>query len=116
MNEILNHLLQSTLFAAAVAVANMMLRRNSPRLRYWLWLSASIKFLVPFSWLVSIGARIQLPPDTPSFHAVTVQQISTAFAPVSLALSTAFPSTATPETLFRWPLALAAVWAAGGLL
>jgi hypothetical protein len=31
MDEILNHLLQSTLFAAAVAVANMMLRRNSPR-------------------------------------------------------------------------------------
>ena len=47
MNEILNHLLQSTLFAATVAAANTMLRRNSPRLRYWLWLSASIKFLVP---------------------------------------------------------------------
>src|SRR5580698_526768 len=110
MNEILNHLLQSTLFAATVAVANMMLRRNSPRLRYWLWLSASIKFLVPYSWLVSIGAKIQLPPDTPSFHAVTVEKISTAFAPLSV-----FPS-ATPETIFRWPLALAAVWAAGGLL
>jgi len=111
MNEILNHLLQSTLFAAAVAVANMMLRRNSPRLRYWLWLGASIKFLVPFSWLVSLGATVQLPLDTPSFHAVTVEQISTAFAPVSV-----FPSTATPDTIFRWPLALTAVWAAGGLL
>ena len=111
MNEILNHLLQSTLFAAAVAVTNRMLRRNSARLRYWLWLSASIKFLVPFSWLVSIGANIQLPPDTPSFHAVTVQQISTAFAPV-----TVFPSAGTPETIFRWPLTLIAVWAAGGLL
>jgi len=116
MNEILNHLLQSTLFAATVAVVNMMLRRNSPRLRYWLWLSASLKFLVPFSWLVSMGAIVQLPPDTPSFHAVTVENISTAFAPVSLFASTAFPSTATPDPMFRWPLALAAVWAAGGLL
>ena len=116
MNEILNHLLQSTLFAATVAVVNMMLRRNSPRLRYWLWLSASLKFLGPFSWLVSMGAIVQLPPDTPSFHAVTVENISTAFAPVSLFASTAFPSTATPDPMFRWPLALAAVWAAGGLL
>ena len=111
MNEILNHLLQSTLFAATVAVANMMLRGNSPRLRYWLWLSASIKFLVPFSWLVSMGARIQLPPDTPSFHAVTVENISTAFAPLS-----ELPSTSSPDAVLRWPLALAAVWAAGGLL
>src|ERR1700723_1945002 len=101
MNEILNHLLQSTLFAATVAVANTMLRRNSPRLRYWLWLAASVKFLVPFSWLVSMGARIQLPPDTPSFHAVTIRQISTTFAPVSV-----FPATATSRVTFQWPLAL----------
>ena len=40
MNEILNHLLQSTLFAAAVGVVNTTLRRNSPRIRYWLWLTA----------------------------------------------------------------------------
>src|ERR1700681_928979 len=101
MNEILNHLLQSTLFAASVAVANITLRRNSPRLRYWLWLAASVKFLIPCSWMVSMGARIQLPPDTPLFHAVTVQQISTTFAPVSV-----FPSTATSHAIFRWPLAL----------
>jgi uncharacterized protein (TIGR03435 family) len=111
MNEILNHLLQSTLFAAAVALANIALRRNSPRLRYWLCLSASIKFLVPFSWLVLIGAKVQMPPDTPSLHAVTVQQISTAFAPVS-----GFSSTAVPHVLFQWPLALVIVWAAGSLL
>ncbi len=110
MNEILNHLLQSTVFAAAVGALNIMLRRNSPRLRYWLWLGASLKFLVPFSWLVAVGATIQMPPDTPSFHAVTVRQISTAFAPVSV-----FPAPVA-HTSFRWPLALAAVWAAGGLL
>ena len=111
MNEILNHLLQSTEFAAAVALATIMLRRNSPRLRYWLWLGASIKFLVPFSWLVSLGAKIQLAPEAPSFHAVTVEQISTAFAPASV-----FPSLVAHHAIFRWPLALAAIWAAGGLL
>jgi bla regulator protein blaR1 len=110
MNEILNHLLQSTLFAAAVGAANTTLRRNSPRLRYWLWLAASAKFLVPFSLLVSTGARIQFPPDSPSLHAVTVQQISTYFAPFP-AFSTPAPATAT----FRLPQTLAAIWVAGAL-
>jgi uncharacterized protein (TIGR03435 family) len=110
MNEILNHLLQSTLFAAAVAVANTTLRRNSPRLRYWLWLAASIKFLIPFSLLVSTGARVQFPPDMPSLHAVTVQQMSTYFAPIS-----EFPAPAPTHQGFQWPLALAAIWVAGAL-
>lgn len=110
MNEILNHLLQSTLFAAAVGMVNTTLRRNSPRLRYWLWLTASLKFLVPFSLLVSTGARIQLPPDTPSLHAVTVQQISTTFAPMS-----AFPAATSSGAESRWPMTLAAIWLAGAL-
>ena len=84
MNEIFNHLWQSTLFAAAVALATAGLRRNSPRLRYWLWLAASVKFLIPFSLIVSTGARIELPRNTPSLHAATVQQITTYFAPVSV--------------------------------
>ena len=95
MNEIFNHLWQSTVFAAAVALACAALRKNSPRLRYWLWLAASMKFLIPFSLLVSTGARIQLPPDTPTLHAVTVQQISTYFAPVPVARAS-----------FQWPLVL----------
>src|SRR5580692_7126815 len=106
MNQIFNHLWQSTVFATAVAAACVALRRNSPRLRYWLWLAASLKFLLPFSLLVSTGARVQMPPDTPSLHAVTVQQISTYFAPVS---------DAPTRTTFQWPLVLAAIWMAGSL-
>lgn len=48
MNHLANHLWQSTVFAAAVALATMAMRRNSARLRYWLWLAASLKFLIPF--------------------------------------------------------------------
>jgi bla regulator protein blaR1 len=105
MNDIFNHLWQSTVFAAAVALACAALRRNSPRLRYWLWLTASLKFLIPFALLVSTGARVQMPPDTPSLHAVTVQQISTYFAPVSV------PARST----FQWPVVVAAIWLAGSL-
>jgi uncharacterized protein (TIGR03435 family) len=103
--EILNHLWQTTAFAAAIGLATLAFRRNSPRLRYWLWLAASLKFLIPFSLLVSTGARVQMPPDTPSLHAVTVQQISTYFAPVS----------APARTTVQWPLVLGAVWLAGSL-
>jgi bla regulator protein BlaR1 len=52
INEVFNHLWQSTVFAAAGALAALALRRNSPRLRYWLWLAASLKFLVPFALMV----------------------------------------------------------------
>lgn len=108
MNDLFNHLWQSTAFAVAVAAATALLRRNSPRLRYWLWLAASIKFLVPFSLLVATGARVQLPRDTPSLHATTVQQISTYFSPAFIA--------APAHAVFPWMKLLAAIWIAGALL
>ena len=52
--ELLNHLWQSTLFAAAVALLTLALRNNHARARHRLWLIASLKFLVPFSLLVSL--------------------------------------------------------------
>src|ERR1700741_3513597 len=53
-----NHLWQSTLFAAIVALLALALRKNSARTRHWLWLAASVKFLVPFSLLVGIGNHL----------------------------------------------------------
>src|SRR5262249_34537371 len=83
MNQIINHLWQSTVFTVVIAVAAVALRRNSPRLRYWLWLAASMKFLIPFSLIESTGARLPLPPETLAPHAATVGQISMYFEPVS---------------------------------
>jgi uncharacterized protein (TIGR03435 family) len=107
MNALFDHVWQSTAFAAGVAVAAFILRRHSPRLRYWLWLSASAKFLIPFSLILATGARIQLPPDTPSLHATTVQQISTYFSPALI------PAPA--DASFPWTKLLTAVWIAGAL-
>jgi len=50
-----NHLWQSTLFAGVVGLLVLSLRRNQAMVRYGLWLTASAKFLVPFSLLVSAG-------------------------------------------------------------
>jgi uncharacterized protein (TIGR03435 family) len=61
---LLNHLWQSTLSTAAVALLALAFRRHSARLRYGLWLAASIKFLMPFAALAAIGSLIdwQQPP------------------------------------------------------
>ncbi len=47
--QLWNHLWQSTLFAVAVALLAFTLRRYPARIRYWLWMTASAKFLIPFS-------------------------------------------------------------------
>ena len=61
-----NHLWQSTLFAAAAAVLTLVLRKNPARVRYRLWLVASVKFLIPFSLLVSLGGHLARPHVTES--------------------------------------------------
>ena len=53
----LTHVLESTLFAGAVWLATLALRRNRARTRHALWMAASMKFLVPFALLVSLGSH-----------------------------------------------------------
>ena len=65
-----NHLWQSTVFAAAVAVVAVAFRRNRAQARYWLWLAASVKFLIPFGALLWIGAQIELMPIERSGQAI----------------------------------------------
>lgn len=58
LTAVANHVWQSTLFAMAVGCLTVLLRKNSARLRYSLWLVASVKFLIPFAWLTAVGAAI----------------------------------------------------------
>jgi bla regulator protein blaR1 len=53
-----NHLWQSTVFAVATGLLMLVVRGNRARVRYWLWLAASVKFLVPFALLIGIGAQL----------------------------------------------------------
>jgi len=59
-----NHLWQSTAFAAIVWAATLLLRRNHARLRYGLWLAASVKFLLPCSLLIALGGLLPRPQRT----------------------------------------------------
>ena len=58
MSAILNHLLQSTLFGGFVWLVTLVLRNNAALVRYRLWLAASVKFLIPFAFLSTLGSRI----------------------------------------------------------
>jgi uncharacterized protein (TIGR03435 family) len=61
LHAVLNHLWQSTVFAAACGLINLVMRQNSARVRYGLWLAASVKFLLPLSLLITLGAHLPRP-------------------------------------------------------
>jgi len=52
-----NHLWQSTLFAGAMWLLTLALKRNAASVRYGIWMAASVKFLVPFALLVALGGH-----------------------------------------------------------
>jgi bla regulator protein blaR1 len=54
----LNHLWQSTAFAVLAGLLTIAFHKNRAQVRYWLWFSASVKFLVPFSFLMNLGSRM----------------------------------------------------------
>jgi len=58
LTAVANHLWQSTLFAVLIALLTLLLRPHRARIRYALWLAASLKFLVPFALLTAVAARM----------------------------------------------------------
>ena len=66
---IANHILQSTAFVAAIGLLALLFGKNRARVRFRLWLAASVKFLIPFTALIALGTVI---PQ--SHHAVPVLQ------------------------------------------
>lgn len=115
-----NHLWQSTLVAAAARLLTLALRRHDARARYWIWLAASLKFLVPFSLLVAVGSHLawQHQPaetTTPALY-FAIEEISEPFTQAAM-LAPAAPVASANSTsvthLLPW---LAAVWLGGFLL
>lgn len=67
MNAIANHLWQSTCFALCAALLVLMLRNDSARIRFTIWFVASLKFLIPFSWLSALGSIFSIEADQDVF-------------------------------------------------
>jgi uncharacterized protein (TIGR03435 family) len=84
--ELSKHLWQSTLFLGIVALLVLLLRKNQARIRYWLWMTASVKFLIPLSLLVSLGSHLPWPSHAvaPKFSPyVAIEEISWPFLEVT---------------------------------
>ncbi|MGH9407667.1 MAG: TIGR03435 family protein [Terriglobia bacterium] len=124
-----SHLWQSTLFAGVAGLLVLALRKSHARARYWLWLAASLKFLVPFSLLIAMGsylaiprAAVQLAPRTGVYAAIGELARTSAFevrglfaAPIQTAadLNNAGPRYSFIHLL---PAILIAVWLCGFVL
>jgi len=80
-----NHLWQSTLFLATAALLTLSFRKNHARVRYWIWLAASLKFLLPFSWLISLGSRLSWshPLENTQAFFVALNSVGLPFSPTS---------------------------------
>jgi uncharacterized protein (TIGR03435 family) len=121
LNSLGNHLWQSTLFAVCVSALAVCLRSIPARVRFWMWFAALLKFLIPFSLFLALGAALapkhttgtQLQP-APLY---SMDEISQPFTFVSPAL------TAPVKAALRSPLpdaqlivaALSAIWVIGFL-
>ena len=112
-----NHLWQSTLFAIVAGLLTLLLRNNHARTRYWLWLTASIKFLIPFSLLAGLGSHMawwRNSAGTNSRVYFAVDQLSQPFSPSHLSLiSQVPPSTHPAGFLDLFPTLLAVAWLCG---
>jgi beta-lactamase regulating signal transducer with metallopeptidase domain len=62
ISGLVTHLWQSTVFALVAALLTLAFRKNRAHVRYWLWLSASLKFFIPFALLISFGERLGWEP------------------------------------------------------
>ena len=110
LNSVANHLWQSTLFAATAGLLSLALRKQRAQVRYGLWLAASVKFLIPFALLVSIGSKLEwrtAASVAQSPFPVAMEEISQPFARSSPAPLLADPS-ASPVSAV-----LFAIWICG---
>jgi bla regulator protein BlaR1 len=114
--EIARHLWQSTFCVAAVAGLTLAFRGNRAHVRYWLWLCASAKFLIPFALLISLGTGLEawMPARRIASQAAiaavsyTFQQVSEPLFAASQPVAHAVPGA------FQWaPFAMLAVWFGG---
>src|SRR5215471_6114704 len=107
----INHLWQSTLFALAAAAAAVALRRKHAQARYWIWVGASAKFLVPLAFFAMLASRVHIAGSA----APTAQPVTQAIAKVSEPFPDTIPFTGEAQTKPNVPVSwwLTGIWACG---
>lgn len=107
---LVDHLWQSTLVVLLAWVVTSLLRRNGAHLRHWVWLAASIKFLVPFSLLALVGRQFaEVGTDVSAYAALsTARQVAAPFVAPATYIA---PSAESGFTLIE--VLVLTVWALG---
>jgi len=112
-----NHLWQSTLFAITVGLLTWILRKNQARARYWLWLAASVKFLIPLSVLAGHLPWFYGPLRAQARVYAAIDEVSRPFTqPTFSVIARVTPSTVSPNLIRVLPALLAATWLGGFLV
>lgn len=114
---LVNHLWQSTIVAALAWLIAYALKKNQARIRYWVWMVASAKFLVPFALFMTAGQWIRsmltAPIAKPSF-AMAIEEFAQPFQ-ATKSLDAASVSASVKD--WHWlPALLLAIWLCGVLV
>lgn len=120
--SIVNHLWQSTVVMVLAWLLTLVLKRNQARTRYWVWMVASVKLMVPFSLFVVLGEwmrpAVAIPVQGPSFTVALgemAQPFSQNVAPATVDVSRAVVAGAAAHHGNLLLAVLLAVWACGFL-
>jgi bla regulator protein blaR1 len=114
---LMTHLWQSTFFAVAAGLVTLAFRKNHAQVRYWLWLSASLKFFIPFALLMSLGSNLET--HLPAAHEIATRIATPAISYTidqfsELSLPESLPSQPTAPATTHWiPVAFLSVWLCG---
>jgi beta-lactamase regulating signal transducer with metallopeptidase domain len=111
-----NHLWQSTVCLAVVALLTLVVRGSRAHVRYGLWLAASIKFLVPFAPLMALGHQIAWRSPAPVQPAMSllVDTMSLPFSQPDLQIAAATSSGSAAHSLgHAAPALLLGIWFVG---
>src|SRR3954471_21439411 len=101
IEPLIDHLWQSTLCALAAALLTLAFRKNGAKVRFFIWLGASVKFLIPFSVFVWLGEYLRW-ETAPSFPTNAGFSMLGQIAQPAAVVMSNFAGTASGNTTFQW--------------
>jgi uncharacterized protein (TIGR03435 family) len=117
---LVNHLWQSTMVTLIAWLLALTLRGNQARTRYWIWMIASVKFLLPFSLLIAAGESLRswiaAPVQQPKFVTVAeeiTQPFSQDPSPAAVDHVNVLPTVAAHSHIHLLPSILGSIWLCG---
>ena len=119
IEPLIDHLWQSTLCALAAALLTLAFRKNGAKVRFLIWLAASVKFLIPFSVFVWLGEylRWETAPSLPSDSGFSI--LMGQIAQPAAVVTSNFAGTASGSATFQWGwnawTILLSIWLLGSL-